>query len=219
MGRAADAAISRIRFRQGLEHSLRGKHLFFRETRQGQIRVVRERVCDRSGVYIMWQVDVGIALLFPGAHQRVLQHGQLVGFFADIIEQAFQQLRRDRAAEQVDRAFDGLAQLFARQAGDQVLALIHRFGQAVEVVAIADEIRAHRHDDVNRQVPLPAQGQHDLDESRRLRAVFGLVRFKAEAEQLFELIDQQQQIGLFQRGRQVIALGFEIAFAKRFHRK
>src|SRR5262245_34708874 len=43
----------------------------------------------------------------PGAHQRVLQDGQLILIFADVVKQAIDQSRRDLAAGDEDRAGDG----------------------------------------------------------------------------------------------------------------
>jgi hypothetical protein len=52
----------------------------------------------------------------------------------------------------------------------------------MEVVAIAQEIRPHRHHDVGRQAALLGQRQHDRDEIFGFGALFRYAKFDAEAE-------------------------------------
>ena len=73
-------------------------------------------------------------LLLPGqkgAVQSVLQHRQLVGTAADILQQHLDEARRDRHAPQAvpqgritQRPFNGGLQLLVGQTGHQILAVV-----------------------------------------------------------------------------------------------
>ena len=56
----------------------------------------------------------------------MLEHRQLVGIVAHVIEQSLHQARRDRSAGHGDRAADGLRELIARQARHQEEPLVDR---------------------------------------------------------------------------------------------
>src|SRR5205085_12680611 len=97
-----------------------------------------------------------------------------------------------------------LMALVARQARDEILALVHHLGESVEGITVTEKIRAHGHDDVDGQLSLLGQSQYEADELGRLvtsplflcARVRLLVRFAepAEAESLFKLIYRQQQV-------------------------
>ena len=130
----------------------------------------------------------------PGAHQRVLQDRQLVGVVAHVVEQAVDQWRRQRRAHHRRRAGDRLGDLVAGQPRDQVLAAVDRLGQATKPRAVAQEVRAHRDHDIDVQPGLAAGRQQQLDEGAGVVTGVGTVAGFQAAEQLFELIDQYQQL-------------------------
>jgi hypothetical protein len=60
--------------------------------------------------------------VLPGAHERVLENGELVGIIRDIGQKPLDQARGDLAPTHSDRALDRQAPLIAVQAGDQSIA-------------------------------------------------------------------------------------------------
>ena len=139
---------------------------------------------------------IGLAPLpvVPRPHQRVLEHRELVGVVAEVVEDAKDQARRDRAASHGDRSGDRRAHLVATHARHEVLARAHGFGQAREFHAVADEVRPHRQHDVDRDVGLACRFEQDLHEGHGLVAGVGDGPAAPEAEQLLELIDDDQQV-------------------------
>jgi hypothetical protein len=157
--------------------------------------------------------------LLPRPHHRVLHDGELVGVFADVAEDAHGQLRLQLLAAEADRALDGFEPLRVREARDEVLAAVHRLGQAGEHVAVAEEVGAHGEHDVDGQLRAARQLQQHGDEVYGLGAaalalvrVFGRVRAVvegAEAKNFLELIDEQEDVGVraFEPGREVVGDG------------
>ena len=132
----------------------------------------------------------------PGAHERVLEDGELIVLVAEVIEQAQDEPLGDAAAADGCRAGDGRAQLVAGHARHEVEAVVDRLGQAGEVHAVADEVGAHGDHDVDGQVFLLGGLEQKLDEGDRgVPGVFDLV-VAAEAEELFELVDDDEEIVL-----------------------
>ena len=123
----------------------------------------------------------------PRAHQGVLHHRQLICLFANIVEHTIKQACSDLLPEQPDRAFDGLLALLAREAWDEVLAVVHRFGQAVEVV-FAEEVRAHRHHDIDRQGALLDERERESRRNRQRPRWAGLP--DASKQALFKLVNE-----------------------------
>jgi len=125
-------------------------------------------------------------------HQR-----ELVGVGSHLIEQPVDQIGGDIAAEDPRRSNDRLLALFARQARGQILAFVQSLRQSLEDRAVAKKIRAHRNDDVYRDLPLPRRRQ----EKRHERVGFVAAALALEPEDLLELIDQNQEIGLRRQRR------------------
>jgi hypothetical protein len=126
----------------------------------------------------------------------VLHDGELVGAVAHVVEEAVDERRLDPAAADGGRAGDGFAPLVARHARDQVLPLVDGFGQAPELRAVAEEVRAHRDDDVDGGVALRGRFEQELDEGGGVVGRLGrLGRGGARllvAEQLLELVDDEE---------------------------
>ena len=110
------------------------------------------------------------------------------------------EFRIDVAAGRLHRGRDRARALIARQSGHQELAPRHRLGQTVEMRAVADEVGAHRQNDVyvyrleifNRQQQLHESGRFVAVERRR----HGCARLPGpelrEAKHLFELVDDDR---------------------------
>ena len=120
--------------------------------------VQRQRASHRPDGFVVLQVERRALLttslpMLPGAHQGVLQDGQLVRVFAHVVQHALHESRADLPTADADRALDGLASLVAIHPRDQILVVVHRFGQTAELRAITEKIRAHRQHDVDRHAP------------------------------------------------------------------
>jgi len=101
----------------------------------------------------------------PGAVEGVLQDRQLVRVVADVVDQPCQQHRRDLRAPHPDRSLDGGATLVAGHPRHQILPGVYRLGQAGKLSAVAEKIRAHRHDDEDRVGFLLLDLQYQVHES------------------------------------------------------
>ena len=123
----------------------------------------------------------------------MLQTGELVGLLAEIVQQPLQQPRRDLSAGDLDRPFDDPFVLLASQARNQELAPIDHLGQTFELTALADEVRTHGQHDIDRHFLLRRRFQQQADELVG-NFLLPLARF-VEAEDLLELIDDQQKVG------------------------
>ena len=101
----------------------------------------------------------------------------------------------DLAPGNFDGAFDDSFVLLARQTGDQEFALIDTFGQSFELTAFSDEVGPHCQHDIDRDFFLRGGFQQQTD---KLVGCFllPLARF-VEAEDFFELVDDNQEIGPF----------------------
>ena len=137
----------------------------------------------------------------PHPQQGVLHQGQLVGVGADFVDDLVHHLGCHRGVELVQRPFDRLGRLVARQPRRQELAGADRFGQTEKRVAVAHELGPHRENHVHRAVGLlggPQQQVHELDGvvSLLVGVRSGLSgqppRRFAKPEQLLELVDQHQ---------------------------
>jgi hypothetical protein len=131
----------------------------------------------------------------------MLRHWKLIELVAAIVEQSLDQFRLDRPASFFDRFADRILKLTAGQIRHEVLRRAHRLRQAVEIGAIADEVRAHG--DEHAQVfDTTAVGvEQDLHElsrfvppSRFLDAAAVVANAsQTEAEQFLELIDDRNE--------------------------
>ena len=74
-----------------------------------------------------------LLVVFPRAHESVLEDGQLVGVVTYIVQQLLNQASLDLFAADLDRPLDGQAALFAVQSRDEVLTLIDGLGQAAKL--------------------------------------------------------------------------------------
>ena len=110
----------------------------------------------------MFQVDRAFAAcldpVVPRAHQCVLENRKLVRVIADVIEQPLHQSVGHLAAADAGGCLDCLLTLASVQSWDDVFPFVDRFGQAAELCAIAEKIRAH--------------GQYDIDGAGLLLAGF-----------------------------------------------
>ena len=163
------------------------------------LRVLRQRIVNRADRFVVLDVDRRRRLaeclpVIPRPHQRVLHERQLIVVVAEVVEDAVDQPRRDRGARHADRARNRRAQRVARHAADEIQPAVHRFRQAGEIHAVADEIGAHRQDDVDRRVALARGFEQQAHERDRLVARVGNLVAAAEPEQLFELIDEHEDV-------------------------
>jgi hypothetical protein len=135
----------------------------------------------------------------------VLEDRQLVGVIAHVVEQPLHQARghRHRLAAgrraHRHRPHDGLAALAAAHAGDEVLAVVDRFGQIPKLGAIPQKVGAHGQHHVNRGCPAAGRLQQQVDKGRGLLAPAHTLK----AEQLLKLVHHQQQVLI---GRQPLLL-------------
>ena len=126
--------------------------------------------------------------------KRMLQDRQLIGIVAHVVQEPLHEHRRDpwrrrrRSASRSRPASDRAA------AGDQVLTFIHRFGQAGDLGTVAQIVGAHRDSDVDRAFRLLAGGQQQVHKGGG--RFLGIDALLPEAEQLLELVDDDQQVGL-----------------------
>ena len=92
--------------------------------------------------------------IIPGSHQRVLEDWELIGIVADIVQETSDQRLGDTPSSNPDGPGDGHTSFIARQSRDEVLAVIDGLRQALKLRAVADEIRTHGQDNVDRQLML-----------------------------------------------------------------
>ena len=128
--------------------------------------------------------------LKPHPHQRVLQQWQLVGIRAKVIQQPVDERAIDLASEHARRPFDGQRALLTRQARDEVRAAVDRLRQIAKERAVAEVIRSHREDDVDRHRARRGRRQEQRHEGVRLFRI----ALRPEAKHLFELIHEHEQI-------------------------
>ena len=126
--------------------------------------------------------------LRPTAGQRVLHHWQVVKIVAHVIQQPLHQARRDALAPPLHGLDDGLFALVAGEPWHQKAAGADGLGQAAEIGAAAQGVRAQRQHHAHGRFRVGRRLQQQLDEG------FGLVRVgqALEAKDLFELIDHHQ---------------------------
>ncbi|MDQ3584097.1 MAG: hypothetical protein M3495_21995 [Pseudomonadota bacterium] len=125
----------------------------------------------------------------------MLQQRQLVRVSAEIVDQPVDQLRVHPPAEHPRRPGDGQLQFLAGQPGGEVLAVAHRLGQTLEHGALAEVVRPHGDDDIDRRLALAGAGEQEGDEGIGLLDGDPL----AIAEDLLELVRHDQQGGALQR--------------------
>jgi hypothetical protein len=78
---------------------------------------------------------------------------------------------------------------------NQELAAVDRLRQPDEGVAVAQEIRAHGHADVDGKPSLLRQAQQQGDECLGLAAGIRILAGEPESKKLLELVHEQQQVG------------------------
>ena len=93
--------------------------------------------------------------VFPGAHEGVLENGQLIGIVSNIVEQLLDKARRHLAATDLGRALDGVGALASIEAGDKILSFVHRLSEVLELGAVPEKVGAHGEDNVDGQFFLP----------------------------------------------------------------
>ena len=147
---------------------------------------------------------------FPAPHHGVLQKGQLIEIFIGIVQRALNERGVNLCFSELNRFADDILPLIARHARHQKLAPANCFGEAMKARAVADEVRPHCHDNVDRQLRRSRRRQKQPNDCRRFVATLGSRRgIEAtlgtqirESKQLLELIDEQQNpadLGLPQR--------------------
>ena len=128
----------------------------------------------------------------PHAGQGVLQDGQLVGVLADAVDQFGHQFGLDVTAEHARRPGDGAFHLNAGQPRREVLGPIDGFRQLLKAHAVAEKVGAHRQRHIHARAGIVPCGQQQIHEG------LGLVGLRTAGlgigEDLFELVDQHQQI-------------------------
>ena len=106
------------------------------------------------------------------------------------------------------RPFDGITQLFARKPRWQKLRTVDCLGQIAEGVAVAQEIRSHRQRHVDARMLHSGGREQQIDKRNRIVQSFGIdflvMRNRVpvavrEAENLLELINQNQHVRLLTR--------------------
>jgi hypothetical protein len=170
-----------------------------RERGEDLVRVAGQRFRHAAGRLIVAEID-GLAVRViqrpgvPGAHQRVLEHRELVGVVADIVQHVLDEARRNSRSADAHRLFDRIAPLVARQARDQILAPVDGFGETRDLRAVAQVVRTHGDRDVDAAILRLRGREQQVDEGGcRLLRVNALL---AEAEELLELVDDDEQVGL-----------------------
>ena len=81
--------------------------------------------------------------IVPCAHERVLKNRKLIGIVADIVHETVDKRFGDLAALHADRAGDRKASLVTRHTRDQILPIVNRFRQSLELGAVAKKVGAH----------------------------------------------------------------------------
>lgn len=136
----------------------------------------------------------------PEAHQGMLQQRELVHLAAGGIQQALHQVRLHPAAAESGGEPDGVGHLLRVQARGEVEPGVHRLRQPRVTGAVAEEVRAHGDDYIDRRVA--GGGQEQLDEGLGVALAGGLSGGLGdagegvgvgEAEQLLELVGDDQQ--------------------------
>ena len=136
----------------------------------------------------------------------MLQDRQLIELVAAIVQKTFNQYRVDRGAGLFDRLTNDLFALIARQRWNEKLDGADSFGKTLKSGTIADEIRPHGQEQMYVMRLRPAGFEKKLDE---FCGLFARLRFLPEvgllahagirvAEQLLELIHDEQQRNLFE---------------------
>lgn len=128
--------------------------------------------------------------LLPQPHQRVLHQRQLVGVGAHVVDDPRNKARLDLAFEHLRWPFDRCGDLLTGEARAQILRVSDRLGQSLELGATAEEVRAHRQHDIDRYAALVCACQEQRDKGLGLLAAGEAL----VAEQLLELVDQDQQV-------------------------
>jgi hypothetical protein len=132
--------------------------------------------------------------MIPGAHEGVLQHGQLIMVITEVVEQPENQALGYFAAGYGDRACDGGSQFVARHAWHNVQAFVNNLGQAGELHAVTDEVGAHGQHDVNGHVVLACGFEKQLEKGYGF--VPGVLNMlaSAKAEQFLKLVNDNEEI-------------------------
>ena len=133
--------------------------------------------------------------MVPRPRQAVLQHGQLVEVITDVVEEALDERRLDRAARFANRSPDRLFALQSRQRRYEKLHVAHGLGEPGELHAIADEVGAHC-DHYMRRILATMRLQEQLHEARRfvapLRTGDFVVVGARVPEEFLKLVDDDQ---------------------------
>ncbi|HEX8106179.1 MAG TPA: hypothetical protein VF516_00565 [Kofleriaceae bacterium] len=114
----------------------------------------------------------------------------LILALADLVDQLIGEHRVDVAIEHARRVDDRFAQLLALQARHQVLAAIERLGKTGEDRAAPEIVGPQRRDDAHRQ----GWVRNGVEQQRHERVRFAGIRTSTEPDQLFELVDDDQQL-------------------------
>ena len=156
-----------------------------------------ECVLESPGSLVMLEVDWPRSSHVPGPqvpdpHQGVLQHGQLVGIRAGVVQEPLHKTRCNRSAPDGDWTGDRPAELRAREPGNEIEPLVDRLRQLVELGTIPQVVRSHGQDHTHVGFVGGSLDQ-EPDECRIVRAVGCPAPSVLKSEQLLELVDHDQQ--------------------------
>jgi hypothetical protein len=93
--------------------------------------------------------------------------------------QTIQETGRNGCLGKTSWPFDGQAELLPAQTRDQVAALVHRFGQPIEQIAVTQEIGAHGQYGINGEVDSGFEPQHQINKIIGLGTAMGPLAARA----------------------------------------
>src|SRR5262249_8486475 len=94
----------------------------------------------------------------PQQHQDVLQQGELIWIATDVVEEPRDQRLLHASAIDARRLLNCLATLISREARGMKLSMVDRFSEIGELRALAEKVRPHGNDDVDRAFSLVSAG-------------------------------------------------------------
>ncbi len=122
----------------------------------------------------------------------MLHQGQLIDIRYHIIDYPIKELRLPISAKLLQRSSDRLSNLIWGEAWRQKLRFIHRFGQTVKCVAIAQKIRAHCDDYENWHSFLLRHIEEKINKCSGFVAFCTTLTPASIAKQLLKLIDEYE---------------------------
>src|SRR5262249_209994 len=126
----------------------------------------------------------------------MLQHGKLIWLATEVIQKLVDQRIVQLTAGNQGWFHNGRTVLVTREAWGQKLAVIDGFGESGEQRTVTKKVRTHGDDHVYWHLRLLGlrRGQQQVHEGVR---VIDVLRLFPITEDLFKLVNDQQQIGIF----------------------